>query len=68
MKELYKKEICINCANKNCTDRIEEIQKTELEDTQIKTMKITKCVDFIPKVKREQVPIKWQSWGKGKKW
>ena len=60
MKELYKKEICINCANENCTNRIEEIRKTEVEDTQMKTMTITKCRDFIPKVKRKEMPFNWQ--------
>ena len=30
MEELYKREICINCANKNCKNKIETKQKQNL--------------------------------------
>ncbi len=52
MKELYKKEICINCANENCTNGIEEIKTQELVIEQIRTTTIIRCKDFICKNKR----------------
>ena len=52
MKELYKKEICINCANENCTNRIEETRKLELIIEQMSTATTVKCKDFVCKNKR----------------
>lgn len=49
MNELYKKEVCINCANENCKRRIEIIKNLELMDNEIKTVTIIKCKDFICK-------------------
>lgn len=45
--ELYRKEICISCANNNCTNKIQIIKKLELLDKQMKTTTTIKCNDFI---------------------
>lgn len=44
---LYKEKICSNCANKNCTNRIREIQ--------IDKVTIIKCDDFICKNSRNML-------------
>lgn len=63
MKELYKKEICINCMNENCTNNIEEIRTQELTIEQISTTTTVKCADFICKNKRrKRTPVNWQRW------
>lgn len=62
MKELYKKEICINCANENCTNKIEEIKQLDLCVDQMSTKTIIKCKDFIPKNKRKKASFAWQQW------
>lgn len=59
MKQLYKKEICINCANINCTNRIEIIKKLELLDQEIKTTTTIKCKDFVCKNKRREKKANW---------
>lgn len=51
MKDIYKKEICINCANENCTNRIEETQY--IDESSVTTL--VKCKDFICKNKRKNV-------------
>ena len=38
MSELYKREICINCANENCKNRIETTRKADLCIEQISTV------------------------------
>lgn len=62
MEELYKREICINCANKNCKNKIETKQKQNLCIEQIYTEKTTKCENFICKNKRKKQPFIWQVW------
>ncbi len=57
MSELYKKEICINCVNENCTNKIRKMQ--EIEDNEIT---VIKCEDFICKNKRKKKPVNWQKW------
>ena len=61
MEETYEKEICINCANENCTKRIETIKKLELLDKEMKTVTTVKCKDFICKNKRNKQPLNWRS-------
>ena len=56
MNELYKKEICINCVNENCTNKIRKTK--EIEDNEIT---VIKCEDFICKSKRKK-PANWQKW------
>lgn len=63
MKELYKKEICINCANENCKNRIKEIKTQDICIGQISTTTIVKCKDFICKNKRKKsIPAYWSQW------
>ena len=57
MSELYKKEICINCVNENCTNKIRKTKK--IEDNKIT---VIKCEDFICKSKRKKKPVNWQKW------
>lgn len=54
MNELYKKEICINCSNENCKNRIETNRTQDLCIEQINTITTTKCKDFICKNKRKK--------------
>lgn len=54
MNELYKREICINCANENCKERIEIKTKGDLCIEQIYTQTTIKCKDFICKNKRKK--------------
>lgn len=60
MNELYKKEICINCANQNCKNRIETNRTQDLCIEQIYTETTIKCKDFICKNKRKKQPFRWQ--------
>ena len=60
MNELYKKEICINCANENCKNRIETTKKADLCIEQISTVTTIKCKDFICKNKRKKQSFLWQ--------
>lgn len=62
MDELYKKEICINCANENCKNRIEEIKTQDLTIEQISTTTIVKCKDFICKNRRRKRNKKDLGW------
>lgn len=62
MNELYKKEICINCANEECANRIEETKKLELVGDQMSTTTIIKCKDFICKNKRPKKNKKDTGW------
>ena len=62
MNELYKREICTNCANKNCKNRIETKRTQDLCIEQINTITTTKCKDFICKNKRKKKPLEWQGW------
>lgn len=61
MNELYKKEICINCANENCKNRIETKSTQDLCIEQIYTETTIKCKDFICKNKRKNKPFRWQA-------
>ena len=61
MNELYEKEVCINCANENCTKRIEISKKLELLDEKMQTTTTIKCKDFICKEKRKKQPLSWGS-------
>ena len=60
MSELYKREICINCENENCKNRIETTRKADLCIEQISTVTTIKCKDFICKNKRKNKPFRWQ--------
>ena len=51
---IYKEKICTNCANNNCTHKIEEVQEDKAT--------VIKCNDFICKEKRKKVPRNWQGW------
>lgn len=53
MNDLYRKEICSNCANDDCKDRIEQTRKLELVIDQLSTTTVVKCKDFICKNKRK---------------
>ena len=48
---IYKEKICTNCANNNCTHKIEEVQEDKAT--------VIKCNDFICKEKRKKVPRNW---------
>ena len=59
MEEIYKKEICPNCANEKCTNRIRIINKPELiMEDQIRTETTVKCEDFICKNKSKRRGLK----------
>lgn len=45
--ERYKKQVCINCANDSCTNRIKEMK--------IDNVIIIKCDDFVCKNKRNPI-------------
>ena len=60
LDERYKQDICINCSNKNCKNRIEETKTQELVmENQIRTVTTVKCKDFICKNKRRKERIFW---------
>ena len=61
MSELYKREICINCANENCKNRIETTRKADLCIEQISTVTTIKCKDFICKNKRKKPSFCWRA-------
>lgn len=62
MIDLYKRMICTNCANENCSNNIKEIKTQELTIEQISTSTIIKCNDFICKNKRKRKMIAFQKW------
>lgn len=62
MKQLYKKKICTNCENENCTNNIKRINFQEVVDDQISTTTIIKCEDFIARNRRNKKPLNWQKW------
>jgi len=62
MEELYEKEVCINCANEKCDKKIIETRKSDVQGDKIITTVVVKCSNFIPKVRRKQMPLNWQSW------
>ena len=53
-KKIYRKEICINCANDKCTHNIKK--------NRVNTLSTMKCVDFIAKKRRNKKPLNWQKW------
>lgn len=61
MDELFKREICSNCANENCKNKIETTRKADLCIEQISTITTIKCKDFICKNKRKNKPFRWQA-------
>lgn len=62
MIDLYKRMVCTNCANKKCTNNIQEIKTQELTIEQISTSTIVKCKDFVCKNKRKRNPIAMLKW------
>ena len=52
--ERYKKEVCINCANDNCTNNIKEIKTQDITIEQISTTTIVRCDDFLCKYRRNR--------------
>lgn len=62
MENLYKREICINCANKKCKNRIKVTRTQDLVVEQISTITTIKCDDFICKKKRKKALSAWQEW------
>ncbi len=52
--EEYKKEICTNCKNKNCTKNIKKLRHQEVFENKINTTIVVKCEDFICKVKMKK--------------
>lgn len=60
MNELYRREICSNCANENCKNRIETTRKVDLCIEQISTVTTIKCKDFICKNKRKKPSFCWR--------
>lgn len=62
MIDLYKRMICTNCANKDCTNNIKETKTQELTIEQISTSTIVKCKDFVCKNKRKRNPIAMLKW------
>lgn len=67
MENLYKREICINCANKKCKNRIKVTRTQDLVIEQISTITTIKCDDFICKKKRKKILPTWQKWQGGRK-
>lgn len=61
MIDIYRKEVCINCATDKCTNKIKIIKKQELLDKEIKTVTIVKCDDFNCKSKRKKQMLNWSS-------
>lgn len=59
--ERYRKEVCINCANEQCTNNIKEIRTQDITIEQISTT-IVRCDDFMCKNRRNKVPRNWQKW------
>ncbi len=55
--ERYKKEICINCNNPNCSNDIKETKYQEVSAEQISTTTVVKCNGFMAKNKRESKPL-----------
>lgn len=53
--ERYRKEVCINCANNNCTNNIKEIKTQDITIEQISTTTIVRCDDFVCKNKRNPI-------------
>ncbi len=62
MRELYEKEVCINCANEKCNKDITETRKSDVRGNEIITTTTIKCNNFAPKTRRKQVPLSWQKW------
>ena len=60
--ERYREEVCINCANEQCTNNIKEIRTQDITIKQISTTTIVKCDDFLCKNRRNKVPRNWQKW------
>ena len=60
--ERYKKEVCINCANEQCTNNIKEIRTQDITIEQISTTTIVRCDDFMCKNRRKKKPCEWQKW------
>ena len=57
LEERYRKEICINCSNENCSNNIKETKYQEVIVDQISTTTVIKCGGFIAKNKRKTKPI-----------
>lgn len=53
MNELYRKEVCVNCANEKCSNRIEITKHLELVIDNMSTTTTTKCKDFICKNRKK---------------
>lgn len=63
MEKLYKLEICTNCANKNCTNKIQVTRTQDVIVDQISTVTTVKCEDFICKDRGKKIPARyWKRW------
>ncbi len=55
--ERYRKEICINCSNENCSNNIKETKYQEVIVDQISTTTVIKCGGFIAKNKKSKLTL-----------